>query len=121
MAGPTQVQKLNDLERRVDSVAAEMRFNENIILRNETLLSELAEVSYQLKARQDVFDERMTQMMSALQHNHEDIEALRREQIKSHTEVMNQIRTLEQWKWYVVGAIAIVAFIAPMVIEMLYH
>ncbi len=121
MAGPTQVQKLNDLERRVDSVAAEMRFNENIILRNETLLSELAEVSYQLKARQDVFDERMTQMMSALQHNHEDIEALRREQIKSHTEVMNSVKSLEQWKWYMMGAITLVAFVAPMILDFMFH
>lgn len=117
---PTQQERLTDAEKRLEAVAGEQRFQENIILRNETIISELAELSYNLKARQDVFDERMLQMMKQLQHNHEDIESLRRDQIAHATQLEAKIDTINNSKFLLIGAISVIAFVVPLIVHILF-
>lgn len=117
----TQAQKLQEIDKELTELKGEVRFNENILLRNENLIHELADISYELKSRADLVDERIKQMLRALEHNHEDIESLRRDQIKSQTEIMNHITNLEKWRWWFVGVIATVAAAVPMIIEFMFH
>jgi len=128
----TQAEKINQLDIRISQVAGELRFNETMVIRTDALVQDIAELSYEHKARADVLDERMISMMDALKHNHEDIESLRRDAIKADTQVINEIKALEMraavrfdklgkrlqrleaYRWYLAGGILVIAFFASM-------
>ena len=92
--------KIAEIDKKVTSLEGEIRFQETLLARTEIIISDVAGLSNELKSRQAVQDERITQMLENPKHNHEDIEALRRENIKQFTQLQNQPKGIEKWKWY---------------------
>lgn len=79
--------RINELDVKVGQLESEVRFQETLLARTEIIISDVAGLSNELKSRQAVQDERITQMLENLKHNHEDIESLRRENIKQFTTI----------------------------------
>lgn len=122
--------KLQEIDKKVSELAGEVRFNENLLLRAETVLSELAELNAECKSRNDVQDERIVRLLEELNHNHSDIDDLKKETIRYHGEVLHAIKELEikqsdrfskiedrvgqleNWRWFLLGAIAIISFLS---------
>lgn len=135
---PTQAQKIQDLENKVNSVAAELRFQETLMARTESIISDIAELTSELKSKAAVQDEKMLQMLNSLKHNHEDIEELRRNNIKQDTELLNKLdrleersskrfesledrmAKLEQYKWFIIGAVTVISFVIQMLGELMH-
>ena len=135
---PTQAQKIQDLENKVNSVAAELRFQETLMARTESIISDIAELTSELKSKAAVQDEKMLQMLESLKHNHEDIEELRRSNIKQDTELLNKLdrieerslkrfeaiedrmSKLEQYKWFIIGAVTVISFLIQMAGELMH-
>jgi hypothetical protein len=134
----TQAQKIAEIEIKVNSVAAELRFQETLMARTESIISDLAELTGELKSKTAVQDERMGRMLEELQHNHEDIEDLRRSNIKQDTELLNKLdrieersakrfeaiedrmSALEQYKWFIIGAVTVISFAIQMLGELMH-
>lgn len=126
----TQQEKIADLDKRLSELAGEVRFNENLLLRSETVLSELIELNADCKSRNDVQDERMLRILEELQHNHRDIDdmkkmaadvqnvfvsALKEHDIKNQQrfdKLEDRLRVLENWRWIVLGAFAVIAWLS---------
>ncbi len=87
----TQAQKIAEIESKVNSVAAELRFQETLMARTESIISDIAELTSELKSKAAVQDERLGRMLEELKHSHEDIEDLRRSNIKQDTELLNKL------------------------------
>lgn len=135
---PTQAQKISELESKVNSVAAELRFQETLMLRTESIISDLAELTNELKSKSAVTDERMGRMIEELKHSHSDIEELRRSNIKQDTELLNKLDRieersakrfeaieermsgLEQYKWFIIGAVTVISFLMQMAGELMH-
>jgi D-ribose pyranose/furanose isomerase RbsD len=107
--------RINDLDIKVGQLESEVRFQETLLARTEIIISDVAGLSNELKSRQAVQDERITQMLENLKHNHEDIEALRRENIKQFTQLQTQIRSFDKWKWYLVGAVTVLSVMSHQI------
>lgn len=107
--------RINDLDVKVGQLESEVRFQETLLARTEIIISDVAGLSNELKSRQAVQDERITQMLENLKHNHEDIEALRRENIKQFTQLQVQIRSFDKWKWYLVGAVTVLSVMSHQI------
>ena len=134
----TQAQKISEIESKVNSVAAELRFQETLMARTESIISDLAELTGELKSKAAVQDERMGRMLEELKHSHEDIEDLRRSNIKQDTELLNKLdrieersakrfeaieermSTLEQYKWFIIGAVTVISFLIQMAGEFVH-
>ena len=134
----TQAQKIAEIESKVNSVAAELRFQETLMARTESIISDLAELTGELKSKAAVQDERMGRMLEELKHSHEDIEDLRRSNIKQDTELLNKLdrieersakrfeaieermSTLEQYKWFIIGAVTVISFLMQMAGELMH-
>ena len=97
-----QEARIQEIDKKVGLMESELRFQETLMARTDSIISDVAELSNELKSRQAVQDERITQMLENLKHNHEDIETLRRENIKQFTQLQIQIQGLDKWKWYLV-------------------
>ena len=122
--------KVQELDKKVSELAGEVRFNENLLLRAESVLSELAELNAECKSRNDVQDERIIRLLEELNHNHTDIDEIKKETIRYHGDVLHAIKelelkqsdrfnkiedrvnSLENWRWFVLGAVAIITFIS---------
>jgi len=120
-----QTEKIQELQTRVAEIAGEVRFNENLLLRSETVLTELVELNAECKSRNDVQDERMLRILEELKHNHDDIDQVKKQQNVTNTEVIermdsvkrniynrldameDKINALEKWRWFVLGAAAL--------------
>ena len=107
--------RINELDVKVGQLESEIRFQETLLARTEIIISDVAGLSNELKSRQAVQDERITQMLENLKHNHEDIEALRRENIKQFTQLQVQLRSFDKWKWYLVGAITVLSVMSHQI------
>lgn len=107
--------KIAEIDKKVASLEGEIRFQETLLARTEIIISDVAGLSNELKSRQAVQDERITQMLENLKHNHEDIESLRRENIKQFTQLQNQLKGIEKWKWYLVGAITVLSVMSHQI------
>ncbi len=134
----TQAQKIADIESKVNSVAAELRFQETLMARTESIISDLAELTGELKSKAAVQDERMGRMLEELKHSHTDIEDLRRSNIKQDTELLNKLdrieersakrfeaiedrmSALEQYKWFIIGAVTVISFAIQMLGELMH-
>jgi DNA repair exonuclease SbcCD ATPase subunit len=134
----TQAQKIAEIESKVNSVAAELRFQETLMARTESIISDIAELTSELKSKAAVQDERMGRMLEELKHNHEDIEDLRRSNLKQDTELLNKLdrieersakrfeaieermSTLEQYKWFIIGAVTVISFLMQMAGELMH-
>ena len=134
----TQAQKIAEIESKVNSVAAELRFQETLMARTESIISDIAELTGELKSKAAVQDERMGRMLEELKHNHSDIEDLRRSNIKQDTELLakldrieertakrfesieDRMSKLEQYKWFIIGAVTVISFLIQMAGEMLH-
>jgi len=134
----TQAQKIAEIESKVNSVAAELRFQETLMARTESIISDLAELTGELKSKAAVQDERMGRMLEELKHSHEDIEDLRRSNIKQDTELLNKLdrieersakrfeaiedrmSKLEQYKWFIIGAVTVISFLMQMAGELMH-
>ena len=134
----TQAQKIAEIESKVNSVAAELRFKETLMARTESIISDIAELTSELKSKAAVQDERMGRMLEELKHNHEDIEDLRRSNLKQDTELLNKLdrieersakrfeaiedrmSTLEQYKWFIIGAVTVISFLMQMAGELIH-
>lgn len=121
----TQSEKLQELQTRVTELSGEVRFNENLLLRSETVLQELVELNAECKARNDVQDERMLRILEELKHNHDDIDTIKKQQNITNTEIIermdavkrhlysrldaidDRINVLEKWRWFILGAVAL--------------
>lgn len=121
----TQSEKLQELQTRVTELSGEVRFNENLLLRSETVLQELVELNAECKARNDVQDERMLRILEELKHNHDDIDSIKKQQNITNTEIIermdavkrhlysrldaidDRINVLEKWRWFILGAVAL--------------
>ena len=121
----SQSEKLQDLQTRVTELSGEVRFNENLLLRSETVLQELVELNAECKARNDVQDERMLRILEELKHNHDDIDTIKKQQNITNTEIIermdavkrhlysrldaidDRINVLEKWRWFILGAVAL--------------
>lgn len=121
--------KLNSLDKRLDSLAGEVRFNENLLLRAEGVLSELVELNVDCKTRNDLQDERIVRMLEELQHNHNDIDKLRDSNVNQHAELKSMLRefearsaerlerleqriqVLENWRWFILGAFGLAVLV----------
>jgi hypothetical protein len=121
----SQIEKIQELQTRVAEIAGEVRFNENLLLRSETVLTELVELNAECKSRNDVQDERMLRILEELKHNHDDIDQVKKQQNVTNTEVIermdavkrniynrldsmeDKINALEKWRWFVLGAAAL--------------
>lgn len=133
----TQAQKIAEIESKVNSVAAELRFQETLMARTESIISDIAELTSELKSKAAVQDEKMLQMLESLKHNHEDIEEQRRSNIKRDAELLNKLdrieersakrfeaiedrmSKLEQYKWFIIGAVTVISFLIQMAGEMI--
>lgn len=133
----TQAQKITEIESKVNSVAAELRFQETLMARTESIISDIAELTSELKSKAAVQDEKMLQMLESLKHNHEDIEEQRRSNIKRDAELLNKLdrieersakrfeaiedrmSKLEQYKWFIIGAVTVISFLIQMAGEMI--
>lgn len=122
--------KIVQLDKKVSELAGEVRFNESLLLRAESVLSELVELNAECKSRNDVQDERIIRLLEELNHNHNDIDSLKKETIKYHGDVLHAIKELEikqsdrftkiedrvsqleNWRWFLIGAIAIITFLS---------
>lgn len=122
----TQNEKIIELDKKYTELAGEVRFNENLLLRAESLLSELAELNAECKSRNDVQDERIIRLLEELKHNHQDIDDIRKENVKYHSDVIHAIKELElkqsdrfskiedrvtqleNWRWFLLGMFAII-------------
>lgn len=127
----TQNEKMQEMQTRLTELSGEVRFNENLLLRSETVLQELVELNAECKARNDVQDERMLRILEELKHNHNDIDELKKNHSVSNTEILSRmqgaeklllarfdvieerVNALEKWRWFVLG----VATFAVLVIE----
>ena len=107
--------RINELDVKVGQLESEVRFQETLLARTEIIISDVAGLSNELKSRQAVPDERITQMLENLKHNHEDIESLRRENIKQFTQLQVQIRSFDKWKWYLVGAVTVLSVMSHQI------
>ena len=107
-----QEARIQEIDRKVGLMESELRFQETLMARTDSIISDVAELSNELKSRQAVQDERITQMLENLKHNHEDIETLRRENIKQFTQLQIQIQGLDKWKWYLVGAVTVLSLLS---------
>jgi len=107
--------KIAEIDKKVTSLEGEIRFQETLLARTEIIISDVAGLSNELKSRQAVQDERITQMLENLKHNHEDIEALRRENIKQFTQLQNQLKGIEKWKWYLIGAVTVLSVMSHQI------
>lgn len=134
----TQAQKIAEIESKVNSVAAELRFQETLMARTESIISDIAELTGELKSKAAVQDERMGRMLEELKHNHSDIEDLRRSNIKQDTELLakldrieernakrfesieDRMSKLEQYKWFIIGAVTVISFLIQMAGEMVH-
>jgi len=134
----TQAQKIAEIESKVNSVAAELRFQETLMARTESIISDIAELTGELKSKAAVQDERMGRMLEELKHNHSDIEDLRRSNIKQDTELLakldrieernakrfesieDRMSKLEQYKWFIIGAVTVISFLIQMAGEMIH-
>lgn len=121
--------KLNDIDKRVDSLAGEVRFNENLLLRAEGVLAELVELNAECKTRNDLQDERIVRMLEELQHQHNDLDKLRESHQGQHGEIKvmlkefeqrsadrllrleQRIQVLENWRWFILGAFGLAVLI----------
>lgn len=121
----SQSEKLQELQTRVTELSGEVRFNENLLLRSETVLQELVELNAECKARNDVQDERMLRILEELKHNHDDIDSIKKQQNITNTEIIermdavkrhlysrldaidDRINVLEKWRWFILGAVAL--------------
>ena len=121
----SQSEKLQELQTRVTELSGEVRFNENLLLRSETVLQELVELNAECKARNDVQDERMLRILEELKHNHDDIDTIKKQQNVTNTEILERmdsvkrhlygrldaiderINVLEKWRWFILGAVAL--------------
>jgi len=130
--------KIAGLDKRISELAGEVRFNENLLLRAETVLSELAELNAECKSRNDVQDERIIRLLEELNHNHNDIDDLKKETIKYHGDVLHAIKELEikqsdrfnkiedrvsqleNWRWFLIGAIAIITFVSKYIDKIIF-
>jgi len=135
----TQQQKISELEKQVSATQAELRFNDTLMARTENMISDIAELTSELKSKAAVQDQRMQTMLEQLKHNHEDIEDLRRQNIKQDTIVANKldkmaeqadrrfdsleerVSSLEQYKWFIIGAVTIISFVIQMAGEIFNH
>ena len=133
----TQAQKIAEIESKVNSVAAELRFQETLMARTESIISDIAELTSELKSKAAVQDEKMLQMLESLKHNHEDIEEQRRSNIKRDAELLNKLdrieersakrfeaiedrmSKLEQYKWFIIGAVTVISFLIQMAGEII--
>lgn len=122
--------KVQELDKRVSELAGEVRFNENLLLRAESVLSELAELNAECKSRNDVQDERIVRLLEELSHNHNDIDDIKKETIRYHGEVLaaikelelkqldrfnkieDRVSSLENWRWFVLGMVALITFLS---------
>lgn len=129
----TPQEKINELDKRIGELAGEIRFNENLLLRSESVLSELVELNAECKSRNDVQDERMIRILEELQHNHKDIDELKKATIESqhktvealnHHDLKNQkrfdslemrLRVLENWRWILLGAFSVIAWLSKYI------
>ena len=100
-----QEERLNSLDQKVSALQSEVRFQDTLMARTESIISDLSELSHDIKTRQAAQDERIAIMVESLKHNHEDIEALRRENIAQFTLIQQQVQSLDKWKWIIIGAI----------------
>lgn len=125
----TPQEKIAELDKKVGELASEIRFNENLLLRSESVLSELVELNVECKSRNDVQDERMVRILEELQHNHRDIDELRKAALESQHKMVDalkdhdiknqqrfdqldtRLRTLESWRWIVLGAFGVIAWL----------
>jgi|TARA_R110001592_G_scaffold59595_4_gene180812 hypothetical protein len=107
--------RINEIYTKVGQLESEVRFQETLLARTEIIISDVAGLSNELKSRQAVQDERITQMLENLKHNHEDIESLRRENIKQFTQLQVQIRSFDKWKWYLVGAVTVLSVMSHQI------
>lgn len=126
----TQQEKIAELDKKLSEIAGEVRFNENLLLRSESVLSELVELNAECKSRNDVQDERMIRILEELQHNHRDMDELRKaateaqhifvSALKDHDlknqqrfdKLEDRLRALENWRWVLLGAFAVVAWLS---------
>ena len=106
-----QEDRISALEGKVSAIQSEQRFQDTLMARTENIIADLAELSQDIKTRQAAQDERIAMMVESLKHNHEDIEALRRENIAQFTQIQNQMHALDKWKWVVIGAIGVLSFL----------
>lgn len=132
-------EKIALIDKRVSELAGEVRFNENLLLRAESVLSELAELNAECKSRNDVQDERIIRLLEELNHNHNDIDEIKKETIKYHGEVLRAIRELEikqsdrfnkledrvsileNWRWFLLGAIAIITALSKYIEQIIIN
>lgn len=116
MSNPTE--KINELDRKLVELSGEVRFNENLLLRSEAVLSELVELQAECKARNDVQDERMVRILEELQHNHRDIDEVRKASDANQQHILKtldaldqRLRAMENWRWIFLGAFSVIAFL----------
>ena len=106
-----QEERLNSLDQKVSALQSEVRFQDTLMARTESIIADLSELSHEIKTRQAAQDERIAIMVESLKHNHEDIEALRRENIAQFTLIQQQVQALDKWKWIIIGAIGVLSFL----------
>jgi|TARA_B110000879_G_C11179391_1_gene517568 hypothetical protein len=108
-------ERINEIDKKVGQLESEVRFQETLLARTEIIMQDVVGLGNELKSRQAVQDERITQMLENLKHNHEDIESLRRENIKQFTQLQNQLKGIEKWKWYLVGAVTVLSVMSHQI------
>lgn len=116
-----QEDRLNSLDQKVSALQGEVRFQDTLMARTESIIDNLSELSYEIKTRQAAQDERISIMVESLKHNHEDIEALRRENIAQFTQIQSQVSSMEKWKWILLGAIGVLSFLGQGAGEMFFN
>ena len=114
-----QEERLNSFDQKVSALQSEVRFQDTLMARTESIIADLSELSHDIKTRQAAQDERIAIMVESLKHNHEDIEALRRENIAQFTLIQQQVQALDKWKWIIIGAIGVLSFLGHGSAEML--
>lgn len=106
-----QEDRISALEGKVSTIQSEQRFQDTLMARTENIIADLSELSQDIKTRQAAQDERIAIIVESLKHNHEDIEALRRDNIAQFTQIQHQMHQIDKWKWVIIGAIGVLSFL----------
>lgn len=121
---------LKEVQIELAGVKKELTFTESLLLRVEQHNEQLIEITADLKARQDVNEERLTNLGKELPDMAREQDAHRRETMEHYEKLHKRITDterqmsdrldriekhlvkIEMWRWMIAGSIAVLGWIA---------
>lgn len=121
---------LKEVEIELAGVKKELSFTESLLLRVEQHNEQLIEITADLKARQDVQEERLANLGKALPDMAKEQEDHRRETMEQYERLHKRItdterqmserldrierhlQKIEMWRWMIAGSLAVIGWIA---------